>query len=84
MSTITAVLEADPDGTLHLPLPPDLHGVRVRVNATVEAAQPATPTVVGLRAIMQELRQRNPFRDMNDPVAWQRAAREDVQLPRRH
>jgi hypothetical protein len=33
VSTITAVLDADPDGALHLPLPPDLRGTRVRVEA---------------------------------------------------
>jgi len=33
MSTITAVLVADPDGTLRLTLPPDLHGSRIRIEA---------------------------------------------------
>jgi hypothetical protein len=28
---------------------------------------------------MQKLRDRNPFRGVSDPVAWQREAREDVQ-----
>ena len=38
MSTITAILEADPDGTLHLPLPPELRGGKVRVEATLASA----------------------------------------------
>ena len=83
MSTITAVLDADPDGTVHLPLPPDFRGVRVRVEATIEVDQPAVHAAGGLRAIMRELRDHNPFRGVSDPVAWQREAREDVQLPGR-
>ena len=83
MSTITAVLDACPDGTLHLPLPPDLRGVRVRVEAKLEAAPSVTKSPVELRAIMRKLRDRNPFRGVSDPVAWQREAREDVRLPGR-
>ena len=83
MSTITAVLDACPDGTLHLPLPPDLRGVRVRVEAKLEAAPSTAKSPVELRAIMRKLRDRNPFRGVNDPVAWQREAREDVRLPGR-
>lgn len=41
MSTFTAILEADPDGSLHLPLPPELHGSMVKVSATLEAAEPS-------------------------------------------
>jgi hypothetical protein len=36
MSTITAVLDADPDGTLHLPLPAELRSSKVKVTATLE------------------------------------------------
>lgn len=42
MSTITAVLDADPDGSLHLPLPPELRGARVKVEARLETAESAT------------------------------------------
>jgi hypothetical protein len=83
MSTITAVLDACPDGTLHLPLPPDLRGVRVRVEAKLEAAPSVIKSPLELRAIMRKLRDRNPFRGVSDPVAWQREAREDVRLPGR-
>lgn len=38
MSTITAILEADVDGTLHLPLPAELRRGKVRVIATLEPA----------------------------------------------
>lgn len=83
MSTITAVLDACPDGTVHLPLPPDLRGTRVRVEATLEAAPSAPKNPVELRAIMRQLRNRNPFQGVRDPVAWQRETREDVRLPGR-
>lgn len=83
MSTITAVLDAAPDGTVHLPLPPDLHGIRVRVQATLEADQPVVRSSGALSAIMCQIRDRNPFRAVGDPVAWQRQAREDVRLPGR-
>ena len=70
MSTITAVLDACPDGTLHLPLPPDLRGTRVRVEAKLEAAPSAAKSPVELRAIMQKIRDRNPFRGVGDTVAF--------------
>jgi len=41
MSTFTAVLEPDADGTLHLPLPDELKRKRVKVVATIEAADEA-------------------------------------------
>ena len=84
MSKITAILEADPDGTVHVPLPPELRNTRVRVTATLEAAateaprQPGTP----LEAL-KELRKLGAFRDVADPVAWQRAQRRDRALPGR-
>lgn len=38
VSTITAILEPDADGSVHLPLPPELRHSTVKVTATVEAA----------------------------------------------
>ena len=43
MSTINAVLQPDPDGTLHLPLPPELRHGPLLVTATVEPAPLAVP-----------------------------------------
>lgn len=37
MSTITAILDADADGSIHLPLPPELRGGKVKVVAQLEA-----------------------------------------------
>ena len=101
MSTITAILEADNDGTLHLPVPAELRHCKVKVEANVEAApgrietghrQPkarrrkiiATPEMIEQRmAAFARVRELNPFRDIKDPVAWQREMREDVKLPGR-
>ncbi len=41
MSTIKAILEASADGTLHLPLPPELRQGKLNVTATVEPAESA-------------------------------------------
>ena len=42
MSTIKAILEPDADGTLHLPLPPELRKGRLAVTAILEPAEQAT------------------------------------------
>ena len=39
MSTITAILEPDADGTLHLPVPPAWRHLPIRVTAEMEPAQ---------------------------------------------
>lgn len=36
MNTITAILEPNADGSLHLPLPPELRGTKVKVEAKLE------------------------------------------------
>lgn len=43
MSTITAVLEAHPDGSLHLPLPEALRHTKVKITATLEAFSMPAP-----------------------------------------
>lgn len=91
MSTITAILEADADGTLHLPLPAELRHGKIAVTATLEAASGAslpvpraTPEMLRRRKeAFEKLRQLNPFREMADPVAWQRQSRKDRPLPER-
>ena len=85
MSTITAILEADADGTLHLPLPAELRGGKIRVEAKMEAVEKSDVSEEQRKAelleIMERIAQRNPFKDITDPVAWQREMREDVTLP---
>lgn len=84
MSKITAILEADEDGTLHLPVPPELRNGKVRVTATLEAAWEAAGAERGtpLEAL-KELRKLGTFKEIADPVAWQREQRRDRPLPGR-
>ena len=86
VSTITAILEADADGTVHLPLPVELRKSRVKVIATIEAAQDknARPTLDEAQAALRRLQELGTFKDIADPVAWQRAIRKDRPLPGRN
>ena len=92
MSTITAILEPHADGSLHLPLPAELRHRRVRVEATLEAADEsesaprlATPEMLGRRReALAALRALGGLKDViPDPAAWQREQREDRPLPGR-
>ncbi|MSU59041.1 MAG: hypothetical protein EXS35_12890 [Pedosphaera sp.] len=85
MSTITAILEADADGTLHLPLPADLRRGKVKVVATLESEREATdrPTREAALAALRQLQARGTFKKITDPVAWQREIRVDRPLPGR-
>ena len=89
MSTITAILEADADGTLHLPVPQNLRRGKVKVVATLETeletgppggrAKPGTP----LEAL-KELRKLGGLRhSIPDPAAWQHEQRKERPLPGR-
>ncbi len=90
MSTITAVLTAGEDGSLHLPRPSEFQHRRVKITATIEAADGlevtlpqhlvpvATPEMIARREkAFEALRKGNPFRDIEDPVALQREIRKD-------
>lgn len=92
MSTrhITVILEPDADGTVHLPVPADLRHSKIEVSATVQAVDvsgqpfPATPEMIELRMqALEAVRGLNPFRDIDDPVQWQREIRKDRPLPGR-
>jgi hypothetical protein len=89
MSTITAILEAGADGTLHLPVPENLRSGKVKVVATMQAehetpsqsaaGKPGTP----LEAL-KELRKLGGLRHViPDPAAWQREQRKERHLPGR-
>jgi len=87
MSTITAIMEADADGTLHLPVPEALRHGRMKVVAEIERIS-EEPSPAGhessdqdMLQIMEDIVALNPFQYMPDPVAWQREVREDVTLP---
>ena len=85
MSTITAIMEADADGTLHLPLPADLRRGKVKVVATLESEREAAdrPSREAALAALRQLQARGTFKKITDPVAWQREIRVDRPLPGR-
>jgi hypothetical protein len=88
MSTITAVFEPESDGTVHLPIPEELRGRRLLITATLEAAAassvgPERDQLQLRRDAFEKLRQLNPFREIDDPVAWQKSIRTDRALPER-
>lgn len=86
MSTITAILEADVDGTVHVPLPEELRGAKIKITATIEPAEPdPEERSLRLKRAMEALRwlqKRGTFRGI-DAVAWQREIRKDRPLPGR-
>lgn len=85
MSTITAILEADADGTLHLPIPPEYRGAKVEVTATITPIERENPdsTRAAAAAALRFLSEMGTFKDITDPVAWQREIRKDRPLPGR-
>ena len=61
-----------------------LNGESVKIATVKPKPKIATPEMIARRkAAWERLRQLNPFRDIEDPVAWQREIREDRQLPGR-
>ncbi|MFM8719812.1 MAG: hypothetical protein ACKOKC_16060 [Chthoniobacterales bacterium] len=76
MSTITAVLEPDLDGTLHLPVPAEMRSTKIKVTATLESIA-ERPSQAEAMAALQALSRLGTFRHIKDPVAWQRETRED-------
>jgi hypothetical protein len=89
-------IEIGADGSVRLlsPLPAGLKPGRAHVLMTVEPLPgleksklqklTATPEMIARRvAALQEIRKRNPYRDITDPVVWQREMRQDRTLPGR-
>jgi hypothetical protein len=94
MNTLETDIEIGVDGSMRLlsPLPAWLKPGRAHVLMTVESLQEkpkrqkltATPETIARRAAaLKEIRKLNPYRDITDPVVWQREMREDRPLPGR-
>ncbi|MDO8542299.1 MAG: hypothetical protein Q7S40_17810 [Opitutaceae bacterium] len=89
MSTVTAILEPDADGTVHVPVPAGLPQGKVKVTATFEAAEPSAPAETveerrrKIEAACEKLRELGTFSSIMDPVEWQREIRRDRPLPGR-
>lgn len=97
MNTLQTEAEITADGSVKLlsPLPAWLKPGRAQIILTLktdpgETTKPprqklvATPEMVEAReAALEEIRRLDPFRDIADPVAWQREIRKDRPLPGR-
>ena len=92
MSTITVVLKPDADGSVRIPLPPELRHGRVRVEAKLEAVgetadgapRASAEMLLERKEALADLRALGGLRDViPDPVAWQRELREERPLPGR-
>lgn len=81
MTTITAILEPSVDGMLHLAMPRELMGKKLRVTAQVELAdnEPMPPNPDGWDALSR-IAARDGLAGIEDPVAWQREIRQDRPL----
>ena len=86
MSSITAILEADANGVLHLALPEELRKSKLVVTATTQVASDSCerPTKQDALAALQKLRELGTFKQITDPIAWQREIRKDRPLGGKH
>ena len=94
MNTLETDIEIGADGSLRLlsPLPAWLKPGRAHILLTVESVEEkpkrrkltASPEMIARRAAaLEEIQKLNPYRDITEPVAWQREMREDRPLPGR-
>lgn len=88
MKTLETDIEIGADGSVKLlsPLPAWLKPGRAHVLMTVESVEEipkrqkltATPEMIARReAALKNVRKLNPYRDITDPVEWQREMREN-------
>jgi hypothetical protein len=95
MNTLETDVEVAADGSIRLlsPLPDWLkpgdrtHLLLVAAGGATKPRKQvptATPEMIAARlAALEEVRKLNPYRDIEDPVEWQRQIREDVVQPGR-
>ena len=95
MKTLETDIEIGADGSVRLlsPLPTWLKPGRAHVLMTVESVEEipkrqkltATPEMIARReSALESVRKLNPYRDITDPVEWQREMRADRPLAPRH
>jgi hypothetical protein len=95
MKTLETDVEIGADGSVRLlsPLPAWLKPGRAHVLMTVESVEEekpqyrkptATPEMIARRVTaLEKIRKINPYREIADPVEWQREMRKDRPLPSR-
>ena len=94
MNTLKTEIEIAEDGSVKLlsPLPAWLKPGRAHAQLTLvsvngeKSKRPkltATPEMIAQRMVaLEDVRKLAPYRDITDPVAWQKEIRADVVLPR--
>lgn len=83
MSTITTIVEPSLDGMLHLAIPRELLGKKVRVTAQVEEARDESRPLSDGWDALARIAARGGLEKIEDPAAWQRQLRRDRPLPDR-
>jgi hypothetical protein len=83
VSTITAILEADADGSIHLPVPPEMRRGKVKVTATLISVSGETDQAVNTLDPLRRIAARGGIKSIPDPARWQRKIRQDRPLPGR-
>lgn len=82
MSFVQAILDADADGSVHVPLPEDLRDGKVIVVAALakatDHAQPSRPV-----DCLRRIASRGGLRSISDAECWQRKIRQERTLPGR-
>ncbi len=86
MKRITTIIEADADGTVHLPVPPELRHGKLEITATIRPVADANGSLVRQRrAAIEQLRRLGGLsREIPDLEQWQRDQRADRALPGQH
>lgn len=83
MSTITAILEPDADGSIHLPVPAEMRRGKVKVIATLIAVPGETEQGAKKLDSLRRIAERGGIKNIPDPARWQREIRQDRPLPGR-
>lgn len=82
MSTIQVILDADADGSVHLPLPAELRQGKVMVIATLTRVAESAPTNRAIDSL-RKIAARGGLQGITDPMRWQQDIRADRALPGR-
>jgi hypothetical protein len=83
VSTITVILEADADGSIHLPVPPEMRQGKVKVTATLISVSGEIDQAVNALDPLRRIVARGGIKSIPDPARWQRKIRQDRPLPGR-
>jgi hypothetical protein len=81
VSTITAILEADADGSIHLPVPEEMRRGKVKVTATLITVSGETGQAVNTLDPLRRIAARGANKSIPDRARSQQKVRQDLPLP---